>query len=171
MRRQRYDGMAWSLAIVVSMIAITGCNRPTGSIDPPEGWTEESFVTSGRPITIYQSPDEDSLEPFREQISFITEETATFAALEAFVTANKRQATIDAVGLEIVEETDATVAGLPARRLVYTHHLTGIPLKTASYFIVDGGTGFCISCTTTAERFETREPELRAYCETLKIQR
>lgn len=171
MRRQCFDKKAWSPIAIVLMITLAGCNRPTGSIEPPAGWVEESFVTNDCPVTVYINPDGESIEQFREQISFITEETASFSSLEAFVEANKRQAAIDADQFEIIEESDTTIAGLPARRLVYAHHLAGIPLKTASHFIIEGGTGFCISFCTTADKFEKREPELRKVCETFKIKR
>lgn len=138
------------------------------SLRPPTDWETITARMGGMVRLVLASP----LTPgdrFRENIAVVVEPLPAQEALGTYQARALADLGQRLAGFRVLENTEATLAGRTARRVVYEARAGGIALRNVAYLLIHRRQGVCLTASLSSATFAEEAPALDRIIQTLRL--
>lgn len=116
-------------------------------IQYPSDWADQE---SGQGVVIFQTPASGPQDAIQENVNVVL--VPTDSDMEAFVQAALSES-VETPGFQLIESSEATLSGKPARRVIYSEQSDDANLQYMQTFTVNAGWAAIVTYTATPETF------------------
>ncbi len=136
------------------------------TINFPKSWLTAPGWGSANDLYAYEA--ESETEEIQANI-YIWQGDPSRLNLEQFFSASIAELMAYTESFTINKVTDKKVAGLAAKRLVFSHVMDGRTFKVVQYYIIDKGTAYIITGNSLQDRYPQYEPTFDHVAGTFRI--
>lgn len=120
------------------------------SIKYPETWTKQSNPN----IMVFLSPKENVMDMFQENVNVILQDLSRqLMTMEQYTGVTKKQVSDNFGAASILSLKDVTIAGQPAKELLYNMNYQGKKLKVKQCWIIKNNKAYLLTYTAEPEQY------------------
>ncbi len=175
---RQLNNIGWALLCGVIFCA-TALSATTGvkefsaggvSVTYPENWSERNDIAGV--LGIFLSPQEDAKDIFQENVNILSQDLTLNPAIQELSSYTEfSQTQIESFLTEgkILSLEDVTLAGLPAKKMLYTSKQGQVTLQYLGVWMIKEKKAYVITYTALQSQFDRYLPQAQAVINSFKL--
>jgi len=134
----------------------------------PEDWEMKEGLMGTAVISL--SPQENSGDQFRENLNVSYEDLPGDMSAEEYFKLSEPAMTKMLTAFQQYENGRVSINEADAKWIIYGHSMGNLNLKVLTYFLVNNGRGYVITCSSTPEQFSNFKKKFQKIADTFQFE-